>query len=412
MIETDLRLVSCLAIFLFTYLVLGIGRIPILRIDRTGAAMVGGVAMVVFGFITSSRALAAIDFPTLALLFGMMIVVANLRITGVFSRIATMVFLRARTGYGLLAVTVALSGTLAAFFINDVVCLVFTPVVLDAAEAVEADPRPFLLGLAVASNIGSAATITGNPQNMIVAGFAHLDYLKFALRLAPAAIAGLAAAWGIIATIYRSDLGPHRTHPRHSPAHRRATRVPRSMMIKPVAVALATLVGFATGFPTHLVALSAAAILLMTRRIKPHRVYGEIDWPLLLMFAGLFVVVAGAETTGIDKQTLAWIGRDRLSHPITLAAVVAILSNIVSNVPAVLLFKPIYPMLARPTETALILASVSTYAGNLTVLGSIANLIVVENARRRGIAISFGEYAKVGIPITIATIAIDLLFLR
>jgi len=339
------------------------------------------------------------------LLLGMMIVVANLRLSGAFAFVAHALLGRARSCFGMLAMTVAASGLLAAFFINDVVCLALTPLIIDAAEIADVDPIPLLLGLATASNIGSAATITGNPQNIIVASFAHLGYASFAIHLAPAAILGLVVDFIVIAAVYRRSLGS--AHARSDAAASREIRVNRPLMIKTSIVTLGALAMFIAGYPTHLVAMSAGVTLLFTRRIKPQRVYRLIDWTMLAMFTGLFIVVAGFAATGLPADAVSLIGVQRLTHPVTLTVVVAILSNLVSNVPAVLLFRPLFPMLGGTRAVALFIASASTYAGNLTVVGSIANLIVVENARRRKINLSFVDYLRVGVPITLITLAIN-----
>ena len=397
-----------LIIFILTYAVIALGEIPWARIDRTGAALAGAVAMVVSGALSESAAEHAIDFHTIALLLGMMIVVANLRLSGAFAFFARAMLSRAQSGFGMLAMTVAASGLLAAFFINDVVCLALTPLVIDAAEIAGVDPIPLLLGLATASNIGSAATITGNPQNMIVAGFAHLSYSGFTIHLAPAAIIGLVVDYIVIAAVYRRSLGATRAPADTAP---RTIRVNRPLMIKSSIVTLGALAMFIAGYPTHLVAMSAGVILLFTRRIKPARVYRLIDWTMLAMFTGLFIVVAGFETTGFQTEVVNLVGVHRLTHPLTLTAVVAILSNIVSNVPAVLLFRPLYPMLGGSRAVAMLIASASTYAGNLTVVGSIANLIVIEQARLRKINMTFFDYLRVGVPITLITLAINTAFL-
>jgi len=397
-----------LIIFFLTYSVIALGEIPWTRIDRTGAALAGAVAMVVSGALSESAAEHAIDFHTIALLLGMMIVVANLRLSGAFAFFARAMLSRARSGFGMLAMTVAASGLLAAFFINDVVCLGLTPLVIDAAEIADVDPIPLLLGLATASNIGSAATITGNPQNMIVAGFAHLSYSGFAIHLAPAAIIGLVVDYTVIAAVYRRSLGAPRALVDTAP---RTIRVNRPLMIKSSIVTLGALAMFIAGYPTHLVAMSAGVILLFTRRIKPARVYRLIDWTMLAMFTGLFIVVAGFETTGFQTEVVNLVGVQRLTHPVTLTVVVAILSNIASNVPAVLLFRPLYPMLGGSRAVAMLIASASTYAGNLTVVGSIANLIVIEQARLRKINVTFVDYLRVGVPITLITLAINTAFL-
>jgi len=397
---------TALTIFILTYAVIAIGKFPWLRLDRTGAAFVGAVAMVICGAVSENAARHAIDYQTLALLLGMMIVVANLRLSGAFTSFARILLLNARSGYGLLAMTVASAGILAAFFINDVVCLALTPLLIDTCEVLAIDALPFLIALATASNIGSAATVTGNPQNMLVAGFAHLHYARFAAHLAPIALVGLAIDFLIIAYVYRAELSRERPL-RQIDSPRRRRTIP-ALMLKSSLVAVGALVCFALGYPTHLVALGAGALLLLTRRLKPERVFRMVDWTMLLMFAGLFVVVGGLESTGLDHAAVASIGVARLSNPITLSVVVTILSNLVSNVPAVLLFRPIFPALGGTERIALIISAVSTLAGNLTIVGSIANLIVIEQARRRGVSITFVEYLKVGIPVTILTIAIAL----
>ena len=364
--------------------------------------------MSVIGAVDRQQALDAIDFSTLALLLGMMIVVANLRLSGAFTLAARSLLIRARSGFGLLALTVAGAGVLAAFFINDVVCLALAPILIEAAQMLRARPEPFLLALATASNIGSAATITGNPQNMIVAGYAHLTYGAFALRLSPIALAGLIVDFATIAYIYRHQLGPIRRTP--STRTLRRPHRPRLLMWKSAAIALGTLFGFISGYPTDMVALAAGALALFTRRIKPERVYHLIDWTLLLMFAGLFVVVAGVETTGFQNQVLKIVGAQNLAHPVVLTVVMAALSNTVSNVPAVMLIRPLYRSFEN-RESALVIASASTLAGNLTVLGSIANLIVLEEAHKQHIEISFGEYLRVGLPVTILTLLLDIAML-
>src|SRR5579872_2143504 len=280
---------AALIIFAVTYSVIAAGKFPWLRLDRAGAAFAGAVAMVISGAISEDAARAAIDYRTLALLLGMMIVVANLRLSGAFTAFARALLISARSGYGLLAMTVASAGVLAAFFINDVVCIALTPLLIDTCELLSIDALPFLIALATASNIGSAATITGNPQNMIVAGFAHLHYLRFAMKLAPVAIAGLVVDYAVVAMVYRTSLS--RLQRKSEPPRARKPRAIRALMVKSTAIAIGTLIGFAIGFPTHLVALSAGALLLFTRRVKPARVFQLIDWTMLLMFAGLFVVV-------------------------------------------------------------------------------------------------------------------------
>jgi len=305
---------------------------------------------------------------------------------------------------------VLVSGVLAAFFINDVVCLSLAEPLIEVAQILEIDAAPLLLALATGSNIGSVSTITGTPQNMIVAGFAGIKYSPFALRLAPVALAGLIIDFCVIAWLYHARLNhvrPRSDHELPAPPTEH-----RYHLIKSAIVAGATLVLFAIGYPTHLGALGGGAALLFTRRTHPQSIYEQIDWTLLVMFAGLFIVVRGAESTKLLKDLVEAVGPDRLRNVALLSAIAAVLSNLVSNVPAVLLFKPIYLQISHGMATALALASASTFAGNLTLVGSMANLIVVEQARRERIEIGFLEYLKVGVPVTIATLVVDIAWLQ
>jgi len=397
-----------LTIFAFTYLALALGKLPFVRLDRTGAAMVGAVAMIVAGTLSKEAAIQAVDFHTLGLLLGMMIVVADIRLSGLFSYLAATFFRRARTGFGLLALTVAVAGLLAAFFVNDVVCLVLAPVLMDVARDSGIDPVPLMLGLACASNVGSAGTITGNPQNMIVAGFAHLPFLGYMLHVGPGALAGLVVVFAVIGVVYRKPLARKCSLPDGQPPR----VVTKLLAAKAAVIAIGALIGFAVGYPTDLVALTAASAVLLVGRSRLERVYEQVDFTMLLMFAGLFVVVAGVQTTGLHKRLLELVGVGRLTHPAILAATIAVLSNLVSNVPAVMLFRPLYPLLGGAQRTAMLLAAASTYAGNLTILGSVANLIVVENAHVRHLEISFAEHLRIGVPITVLTLLIAILTLR
>jgi Na+/H+ antiporter NhaD/arsenite permease-like protein len=406
----ELRLAVPLAIFAFTYLVFATGNFPGLKLDRTGAALAGAVLMVMTGSLSESQALAAIDFHTILLLLGMMIIVANLRVSGAFALVARWLLEQAHSGYGLLAMTVLASGVLAAFFINDVVCLALAGPLIEVARILEIDAAPLLIALATGSNIGSVATITGNPQNMIVAGFAGIGYSAFAIRLAPVALASLLVDYGVIAWLYHGRLS---RIPRRDDLHLPAPPLERRYhLIKSSIVAGAVLVLFAMGYPTHLVAMGGGAALLFTRRTEPRSIYDQIDWTLLVMFAGLFIVVRGAETTHLLNDLVQAAGPERLKNVPLLSVVAAVLSNLVSNVPAVLLFKPIYPQISQGMSTGLVLASASTLAGNLTLLGSMANLIVIEQAHREGIEITFVDYLKVGVPVTLITLAIDVAWLR
>jgi Na+/H+ antiporter NhaD/arsenite permease-like protein len=331
----------------------------------------------------------------------MMIVVAHLELSGFFAMATEGIAARFSAPLPLLAVTISLSGVLSAFLVNDVVCVALTPLVLRLCQRLKRPPIPYLVGLATASNVGSVATITGNPQNIIIGSLSQISYLRFAARLAPIAVVGLVINFLVVAVVYRESLAKTATELSPSEGATRP-RVHRALLWKSGVITLATIALFFAGWPIALVALGAAA-LLMLDRIRPQKIYRAVDWPLLVMFAGLFVVVHAFEvnvvrTWGLDR----WPALQK-SPVVLVSALSVVLSNLVSNVPAVLLFQPLMDVIPQKETGWLALAMSSTLAGNLTVLGSVANLIVVENARRAGTELGFFEYLKVGVPLTILT---------
>lgn len=389
-----------LAIFLATYFVLAVGRAPGLRIDRTGAAIVGASLMVASGALGFSEALHAIDWPTIVLLLGAMIVVANLRLSGFFRLVSAWVLRHAHSPRLLLAGIVAVSGLFSAFFVNDTMCLVLTPLTVEVALALELNPVPYLLAVAMASNAGSVATITGNPQNMMIGSLSGISYARFAATLAPVALVSLALTWAVIVLLFRADFAPRR----FDAGATLRVRLNKPLMLKSLAVASGMVAFFFAGLPVAQVAIVAAALLLITRRVKPHKVYLEVDWPLLAMFAGLFVVVAAVEKTSLEQDLFHLARSFGLNRPAVLTAFSALLSNLVSNVPAVLVFRPVVAQLNDPQQAWLTLAMSSTLAGNFTLLGSVANLIVVQRARP-DVHISFMDYFKAGAPLTLLSLA-------
>ncbi len=388
-------------IFVATYAVLAVGRPPLLRIDRTGAAIIGAILMVTVGGLSLEEAYQAVDYRTLVLLFGMMVLIAHLQLARFFSTLARLTVAWIRHPAALLVAVVFASGALSALFVNDTVCLVFTPVLLEVAAARRHRPLPYLLALATASNIGSVATITGNPQNMLIASVSGIGYLPFAAALVPVALVGLALDAALIWLVFRRDL--HAGAFEREPVETRA--VHRAMLAKSLLVTAAVVAAFVAGVDTALVSAAAAAALLVTRRVKPEKVYRQVDWGLLTLFVGLFVVVAGVERVGLDRRAFELLRPVGIDTVPGLSVVSALLSNLTSNVPAVMLFTRLVPHLPDPTTSWLALAMSSTLAGNLTLIGSIANLIVVEGARRRGVKVSFLDHLKIGLPVTALTIA-------
>jgi Na+/H+ antiporter NhaD/arsenite permease-like protein len=391
-------------IFGLTYLAMAIGKVPGMRIDRAGIAMVGAAAMLAFGVISLPDAAKAVDYETIVLLFGMMIVVSYLRLSGFFAIATERIAARCTGPLSLLAVVIGLSGVLSAFLVNDVVCVALAPLVIGLCKRLKRPPIPYLIGLATASNVGSVATITGNPQNIIIGSLSGISYLRFAARLAPIAAIGLLLNFALVAFVYRKTLRETLSTSSVEVDPPRL-RVHLLLLIKSVVVAIATVVLFFAGQPIAMVALVAAAVMMLDR-VRPGKVYESIDWPLLLMFVGLFVVVHAFEVNVVRTWGLERWESLRHSPVVMVSGLSVVLSNLVSNVPAVLLFKPLMGVMVDKELAWLALAMSSTLAGNLTVLGSVANLIVVEKARRGGTELGFMEYLKVGVPLTILTLLV------
>jgi len=392
--------VVALLIFAATFVVLAIGRFPGLRIDRAGAAIVGASLMAASGTLRFDEALRAVDWATIVLLLGMMIVVANLHLSGFFRLVAARVVEHAHSPKMLLAGIIGVSGVLSAFFVNDTMCIVLTPLVVHVTLALNRNPVPYLLAVALAANAGSVAAITGNPQNMMIGALSGIPYPKFAAALAPVAAVSLAIVWLALVAVYREEFASGR----FERVDVGRIRVNRPMLWKAAAVSAGMVFFFFRGWPVAQTAIVAGAVLLVTRRIKPEKVYHDIDWPLLAMFAGLFIVVRGFETTALERNLLDFAEGTPLDRPAVLSLFSAIASNLVSNVPAVLLFKPVVVKLADPVLSWLTLAMSSTLAGNFTLVGSVANLIVVERARPE-VQIRFMDHFKVGAPVTVLTLA-------
>ncbi len=391
---------AALTILVLTYAGVAIGRIPGLRLDRAGIALLGGAAMIAIGALSMEDAYRAINFDTIALLLGMMIVVAHLKVSGVFRGLGALAIEHAHAPFVLLAVVTILTGVLSAFLVNDAICLVMAPIVVHVTRAIDRDPIPYLIATATASNCGSVATITGNPQNMVIGALSGISYPAFSATLAPVAAFGLAAIIIIIRIAYRDEFA-RKSH--LSPQVRRGPTHPRQML-KASLVCIGLAIAFFAGVPVAKAALIGGAILLFTRAIKPTRIYREIDGPLLFMFAGLFVVVAGAEHVLLTPDIVASAKRLGLDDVWRLSAFTAVLSNVMSNVPAVLALRPFMSGFHDPKQAWLVVAMSSTLGGNFTLLGSVANLIVVEQARAAGAALSFGAYFKVGLPLTAITL--------
>jgi len=389
-------------IFVGTYAIVAAGRVPWVRLGRTGAAVVGAALMVLTGAITVPDAVLAIDVRTIVLLLGMMIIVAHLKLAGGLTALARFISARVAHPGALILVLVVVSGVLSALFVNDTICLVFTPIVLDVAAARGHRPLPYLLALATSSNIGSAATITGNPQNILIGSVSQISFARFVASVGPIALVGLAVDAALIWLVFRRELRGSRTEP----VSVGANRLHRPLLTKTLVVTTAVLAGFLAGYDIAMVAIGGAAALLLTMRIRPRKMFAAVDWSLLMLFVGLFVVVGAGERAGFDRRLFDLLKPVGVATVGGLSITAAILSNVISNVPAVMLFTKLVPRLPDPGRAWLALAMSSTFAGNLTILGSIANLIVIEGAQRRGHAVTFWEYAQLGVPLSLITIVI------
>ena len=390
------------AIFVLTYAGVTLGRIPGLRLDRAGVALTGAALMMAVGALSPQEAYRAVDLDTIVLLLGMMIVVAHLKLSGFFRLVAGWALTRAHSARLLLVAVILTAGILSAFLVNDAVCLVMAPLVIEVTRTLRRDPVPYLLALAMAANVGSTATITGNPQNMIIGAVSHIPYTVFAAVLAPVAIAGLVLVAAVIFTVSRREFRSQESLVAMPPP----ARVHRPQMIKAALVTFGVVGLFFAGVPVAKAAILGGALLLVTRAIKARKVYREIDGALLLMFAGLFVVVAGAEKVLLTPDVVAAVQGLHLDNVWALTGVSAVLSNVISNVPAVLALKPFVAGLPDESRAWLVIAMSSTLAGNFTLVGSVANLIVAERARTAGIEISLWTYCRAGIPLTLVTLAL------
>lgn len=394
-------------VFTVSYLVFAFGRIPGTRIDRTAMAVIGGTLMVLLGVLQPRQALDAVDFPTLILLLGMMLLAAGLNEAGFFAWLTDHTLNHLKPQHLLPAVIVT-SGVLSALLVNDVVCVILTPLVLDVTHRMRRAPLPHLLALATASNIGSVATITGNPQNILIASVSHISYVEFLLRLGPVAVMGLVADFLILEWIFRETL-----HEETTGAIRPALQwdVSFRRMWWPLVILLAVSIAFFAGVNPAMGAATGASLLLVSRHTNARVLFSRVDVSLLIFFIGLFVVLAGGEVVGVNQRLLLASEHLNLGNTVIFAGVVTLLSNLVSNVPAVLLLKPIVVHQGSTHAAWLLLAMASTLAGNLTITGSVANIIVVESARDEA-HISFWQYLRVGVPVTLVTLVMGWLWLH
>ncbi len=385
-----------------------LGGLPFLQLDRTGVALLGAIALITVDAVSLQEATKSIDLPTLILLFSFMVIAAQMRLSGFYDWVARWLGALSLAPPLLLGAVIFVIALLSAIFSNDIVCLAVTPVLIDACRTRRIAPIPFLLALACAANIGSAATLIGNPQNMLIGQTLRLSFAGyFAQAVVPVSF-GLLLTWAWLMWQFAG-----RWDPQYGDDTRNRADVPVHEMVrlnvwqtlKGLTVTGGLLVAFLAGhWSREHVALAGAGLLLMSRKLHSRQVLGLVDWELLVLFTGLFVVSHTLQQTWITPDMLAKLARSGLdlAHPVGLSAVTLFLSNLVSNVPAVMLLLPI----AHARNLGPLLALVSTFSGNLLVVGSIANIIVLDTAARQGIKIGWWEHARTGIPLALLTSAI------
>jgi len=392
-----------LLVFAAVYLGMLLGGLPGLALDRAGVALLGAIALVAAGRMTVGQAWNAVDVPTLALLLGLMVVSAQFRLGGFYTRVGARLADYRGSPAGLLALLVGVAGLLSALLANDIVCLAMAPILAAGCARRRLDPVPFLLALAAAANVGSAATLIGNPQNMLIGQTLGLSFHGYLADALVPALLGLGATWAVITWRFSGRWERAVVLTR---TEQRDLAFDRWQTAKGLAVLAALVAAFLFApVPREAAALTAAGLLLLSRRTASRDILGQVDWHLLVLFMGLFVVNHALLASGMTERALAGLRATgvELGGAPWLFGVTVVLSNLVSNVPAVMLLLPVARAHAQGGP---ILALASTLAGNLLIVGSIANIIVVDQAARLGVKIGWREHARVGVPVTLLTLAI------
>jgi Na+/H+ antiporter NhaD/arsenite permease-like protein len=395
-------------IFACTYVLISARRLRLLPLDRPAIVFVGAVACVALEVLSPQAALAAIDGSTLLLLFSVMGFGAFLAHDGFFASMESQFVAFAQSPRRLLAAVIWVCGAFSALITNDAMCLLATPIVVRLIEKHELPPLPFLLGLASAANTGSVATLLGNPQNMLCATLGHLAYREFFVLMGPLAVAALAVNHAVIDLSFRRQLIA-------SPPLRSENPIALSRRAWfTLALLGATVIAAFCGYDLAWTLAGGLALRLCFHRQRSEVVWRDIDWSLLLFFAGLFVVVAGFQASGILEAfpaATSWLQSvDSWAESVQRSAAFLIGSNVFSNVPFILVIAPHINALADANAAWQELAMVATFAGNLTMMGSVANLIVAQGSTSVG-SFGFWQHLRVGVPITVLTVSLGTVWL-
>jgi len=397
-------------VFVVVYAGMALGRWPGLAIDRTGVALIGAIVLIVAGVVDGEAAYRSIDFPTIAVLFALMVISAQFAASGFFEWIGAGIA-RGRVSQKVLLFQVVLAGgTLAAVLTNDVVVWAMTPVLVRGLLRRGVSPRPYVVALACAANAGSAATVIGNPQNLLIGEYGGLGFWPFVLACGVPAAASLAVVYGVI-LVARSGVAKG---PLLAPAADLAERPPalrRQPLMKAIAATVALVLVFSLAEERASWALAIAGALLLSRKLATRQMLSMVDWHLLLLFAGLFVVTGAL---GARPALVPGLLADILSRGAygieALGAVALAGGNTIGNVPLVVFLLSVVGEWSTPSLYSL--ALFSTLSGNFLIVGSVANIIAVERARALGVGIGFLDYARVGIPITLASLLVAYAWIR
>lgn len=394
-----------LIIFVITYIGIIFTRLPKVNIDRPSAAFIGAVAMLAFSVVSFEEAVSFIDFNTIFLLLGMMIVVAALKFDGFFNLITEKTLQFANSRLKLLIGVVFISGIASAFLVNDAVVLIFTPIIISICQRVRINPLPYLIAEILSSNIGSVMTITGNPQNMLIGLNSGISYTDFLLRLFPISFIGMVLCIVVVRLIYTKEFKDS-SPLSYTPTHNYNFKDMYSSIIVFGLVVLAFFFGKLLGMSIAVIALAGASLIILFGKHKPEKLIKDVDWVLLLFFASLFIVVGAVQKVGLLNGILNIGLEENFAGLISIHSISLVLSQVLSNVPYTVLMLPLMNVVDSETLW-LALASASTLAGNATIIGAMANIIVIESADRFGVKIGFWEFFKSGIIITILTFIVS-----
>lgn len=393
---------AILTVFVITYVGIAMGHIPGLKLNRVGIVLLGAIAMMIFAGIKTDQVISYVNWPTVLLLFGFFVISAQLRLSGFYDRVAGLISARLDHPGWFLLILMAMTGGLSAFLNHDIVCFVFTPIVGTALLRKQINPVPFLVALAIASNIGAAATLIGNPQNMMIGEVAHLSFGRYMLWSCVPVLFAMAAAYAIIWFMSRHHLQSTLQAQGGSDCK---TEFNRPHTIKGLVILVAVVGLFFTSLPKEIIALAAAGIHLASPKFRTDDLLGLVDWPILVLFTTLFVVTGAFQSTGYGDQAVQWLAHSgfNLDVPRNLAIATAVLSNLINNSAAVMLLLKVVN-LSQPS-IAYTLALANSFGGSLFILGSVANIIVVQQAKEFGVNISFRDFARLGVPVTLAALA-------